>query len=126
MGYSSYIQGELKVKVESNKKDCDFDNLLHKDLGEDGMLRLVDGISIVDENGVFTISFTGEGKLYTLDEDMAKFILYLSQSFGASVKGTLYVSGEDPLDLWRLKVEHNSISTEGAKVIFNDGSRFLD
>lgn len=127
MGYYSFAQGELRVVAGKEKEiDNDLLEVFDKEFGE-GITELISHVDYnVSSEGADSavVGFSSRGKLYYIEEDVIAIVSFLVAKYDAAVNGRLYVSGEDAVDLWRIAVVDNKVTSEEARVSFPDGSVF--
>lgn len=66
------------------------------------------------------IEWNGTEKFYDSDEWMQLIIDRFIAPTGRKVNGTIEAQGEDPSDIWRLKVTDNVVSRVAAKIVWED------
>jgi hypothetical protein len=63
-----------------------------------------------------------EGKLYTLDRELAVLTEFLHRK-GVAMVGTIVGSGEDPADIWRIVIKDGKAVKEMAEIRWPDGTK---
>lgn len=110
MGYISTVSGEVSIKPP----------LSQQEISEHPIAEYFE----IDEDGSHIRIDDGEGKYYTLQEDLERFV----KAFPTHVfSGTFEVFGEDSTDIWRLIVSsrikeiETTVTREEATIRWPDG-----